>query len=134
MSGRLAMNNPWEVARIDREIYGDLEFETDSRENIIKEYADFCQAEQDIAYANNWHLTCNILVKPLICFFNGEWGSSEWRKVLTTTAADKKNTQQIKKVILDALEHYKTLNQEALDCRNGEKVVKPVWKLNEEEQ
>jgi len=25
MAGRLAMNNPWEIARIDREVYGDFE-------------------------------------------------------------------------------------------------------------
>jgi len=25
MAGRMAMNNPWEIARIDREVYGDLE-------------------------------------------------------------------------------------------------------------
>lgn len=24
MSGRLAMNSPWEIARIEREVYGDI--------------------------------------------------------------------------------------------------------------
>jgi tRNA-dihydrouridine synthase A len=45
MSGRLAMNNPWEIARIDREIFGDLDFQTETRENIILDYADFAQKE-----------------------------------------------------------------------------------------
>lgn len=36
-------------------------------------------------------------------------------------------------MILAALEHYSTLNQEALDCKNGEKVPKPTWKVAEEE-
>jgi tRNA-dihydrouridine synthase A len=41
MSGRMAMNNPWEIARIDREIYGDLSCETGTREEIIRDYARF---------------------------------------------------------------------------------------------
>ena len=42
MSGRLAMNNPWEIARVDRELYNELDFHTNTREEIIREYADFC--------------------------------------------------------------------------------------------
>jgi len=41
MSGRLAMNSPWECARIDREIYGDLESNTMNREDILIDYAEF---------------------------------------------------------------------------------------------
>lgn len=41
MSGRLAMNSPWEIARIDREIFCDLESNTQTREFIIRNYADF---------------------------------------------------------------------------------------------
>jgi tRNA-dihydrouridine synthase A len=47
MSGRMAMNTPWEVARVDRELYGDLTCETGTREQILRDYADFAQAEQD---------------------------------------------------------------------------------------
>ena len=32
MSGRLAMNTPWQVVRIDREIFGDLSRDTPSRD------------------------------------------------------------------------------------------------------
>ena len=35
MSGRMAMNTPWQLARIDREIYGDTEFTTMTREEIL---------------------------------------------------------------------------------------------------
>lgn len=35
MSGRMAMNTPWEVAKIDREVYGDTSAETMTREEIL---------------------------------------------------------------------------------------------------
>ena len=35
MSGRLAMNNPWDCARIDRDIYGDFDGATLTREEIL---------------------------------------------------------------------------------------------------
>ena len=47
MSGRLAMNNTWELAKIDREVYGDLSQDTKTREEIIREYADFVQECND---------------------------------------------------------------------------------------
>ena len=40
MSGRLAMNTPWQCARIDREIFGESS-DTMSREEIILDYANF---------------------------------------------------------------------------------------------
>ena len=45
MSGRLAMNTPWEVARIDREVFNDLSSDTLTREEILLTYADFAQVE-----------------------------------------------------------------------------------------
>ena len=35
MSGRMAMNTPWEVAKIDREIYGETETQTMTREEML---------------------------------------------------------------------------------------------------
>ena len=42
MVGYLAKKAPWECARIDREIFGDTESETQTREEIITEYAEYC--------------------------------------------------------------------------------------------
>ena len=41
MSGRLAMNNPWDIARIDRDVYGDLSQNTMTREEILL-VSDWC--------------------------------------------------------------------------------------------
>ena len=35
MSGRMAMNTPWEVAKIDREIYGETDTQTMTREEML---------------------------------------------------------------------------------------------------
>lgn len=40
MSGRMAMNTPWECAKIDREIYGE-DSNTMTREEILLNYAEF---------------------------------------------------------------------------------------------
>ena len=35
MSGRMAMNTPWECAKIDREIFGETEEDTMNREELL---------------------------------------------------------------------------------------------------
>ena len=41
MSGRMALHTPWECARVDKEIFGDREAETLTREEILLDYADY---------------------------------------------------------------------------------------------
>jgi len=73
MSGRMAMNTPWECAKLDKEIYGDEESSTMTREEILLNYADYCQIEQDKDAARGHLLSNNILVRPLITFFAAEY-------------------------------------------------------------
>ena len=40
MSGRLAMNTPWLIASIDKEVFGD-EVDSPTREEVLRAYADF---------------------------------------------------------------------------------------------
>lgn len=134
MSGRLAMNSPWEIARIDREIFCDLESNTQTREFIIRNYADFAQKEQDESIEAGWNLTNGILIRPLINLFNGEYGSGDYRKFITINSADKKNAGQCKKVILETLEYFKTINNESLQTINGKKIIKPAWRLKLDEE
>lgn len=42
MSGRMAMNTPWECAKLDKEIYGEDEASTMTREEILLDYAKYC--------------------------------------------------------------------------------------------
>ena len=39
---------------------------------------------------------------------------------------------QVSKVILECIELFRKLNEEALACRNGRKIIKPSWKLEYE--
>jgi hypothetical protein len=91
MSGRMAMNYPWDIARIDREVFGDMSCNTMTREEILRNYADFAQQEQDAAVKTGHHLTNNILIRPLINLFSGEYEGAKFRGQLTSTAADKSN-------------------------------------------
>ena len=125
MSGRMAMNNPWDVARIDREVYGDLTQNTKTREEILKEYAAWAQIEQTKSIESGYNLTNNVLVKPLINLFAGEFENRKWRRVLTELAADKKqNAGRVEWVINETIRQFGELNDEALQKRNGEKVTR----------
>ena len=68
-----------------------------------------------------------MLVKPLINMFAGEYESGKWRKVLTQKAADKSNYGQVQKVITESVQAFKELNEEALLCKNGDKVIRPAF-------
>ena len=70
MSGRLAMNTPWDIARVDREIFGDDSSELSmTREEIILNYAEFAQKEQNKDLERGIKPSNNILVKPLVYLF-----------------------------------------------------------------
>lgn len=129
MSGRMAMNTPWEVAKIDREVFGDYSQDTPSREEILIDYADFAQAEHDQAKEDGWHLSYSILVRPLINLFAGEYQGSQFRGYLTGEAAKKNSGKNIKQIILDTVKFYKEIHPEAMESRNGVKVVKPTWQI-----
>ena len=73
MSGRLAMNTPWECARIDRELFDDYSGESLTREQIILQYAEFAEEEQKKDLERGINLSNNILVKPLVFIFMDEY-------------------------------------------------------------
>ena len=92
MSGRLAMNSPWELSRIDREIYKDYSQDSLNREELLLDYAEFCSKCQDEGTAKESGKPSkafgnNVLVKPIIYLFKGEYKGSEYRTVLTEGAA-----------------------------------------------
>lgn len=114
MAGRLAMNSPWELARIDREVFGDFEFNTMTREAILRDYAEFATIEQIEAQKSGYNLTNAILIRPLIYLFNGEWAGGDWRRIITELSTQKKHGNKVRDVILEAIEQFKLLNDEAL--------------------
>jgi len=122
------MNSPWELSRIDREIYKDYSTDSINREELLIEYADFVQSCQDADTAQHGKGRAgnnNILVKPLVYLFKGEYKGSEFRAILTEGAAKKENAGNVKKVIYDALNLMRNENPEALATRNGGRIEKP---------
>ena len=94
----------------------------------------FAQKEQTKEYANGFKLTCNVLVKPIIHLFAGEYKSADWRQRLTVAAADKQNECQVGRVIVETVDFFKALNPEAMQCKHGEKIIKPAWQLEQERE
>ena len=80
MSGRLAMDKPWQCARVDREVFGDLSANTQTREEILLNYAEFCQKDVERKIKmNKTPATFTILIKPVINLFAGERDAKKWK-------------------------------------------------------
>lgn len=66
--------------------------------------------------------------------FVGEYKGSEFKKKINQMAAAKQYKGRVGDLIVDALNFYKEHNSEALATVNGEKVIKPSWLLEAQEQ
>jgi tRNA-dihydrouridine synthase len=73
MVGRMAYNTPWDLVRIDRELYGDETSHSKNREELLQEYADYCQQEQDEWQGKEEYIPNSIFVKPIINLFSHEY-------------------------------------------------------------
>lgn len=69
-----------------------------------------------------------VLVRPIINLFVGEFKGSEFRKRVNGMSCNRlegketqKYTGNIRALIHDAIEWYRTLNPDALQSRNGER-------------
>lgn len=87
MSGRMAMNTPWQLARVDQELFSDQEGPHLCRADILSRYADFAEQEQEKARTNNWVLPNNVLIRPIINLFSGEFESTKYRALIFEEAA-----------------------------------------------
>ena len=83
MVGRMAYNTPWDLVRVDRELYCDTE-DTKNREQLLtvciyinlqclQEYAEYCQQEQDEWVAKSEYIPNSLFVKPIINLFSHEY-------------------------------------------------------------
>lgn len=124
MVGRLAYDNPWELAKVDREIFGETS-DSQNREDLIRAYAEYAQKEQDEAPDLNEYIPNTLLIKPLIHLFNSEYEGGAYRKFLTEAAINKQYKGKIEEVLLDSMEYYRNINPEALVTKNGIKVLRP---------
>ena len=133
MVGRMAMNNTWEVAAMDKTFYSDMEqgpFLT--REEIMLDYAEFAQNEQTNEVARGGKLSNTIMIRPLINIFSGEFKGADFRKKMNQWATNPKYKNNVKLLILDGVEYMRQENYEALASKQGDRIWRPT-KLIEQE-
>lgn len=108
MVGRMAMNNLWEIARVDNEFFpGEDHGEKMSRGEMILDYADFAQKMQDEEAERGGKLSNVVLVRPLINLFSGEWKGADYRKNFNLNAVKPLYKGKVKQLILDEINAYK---------------------------
>ena len=120
MVGRMAYNNPWEMTKIDRELFGSTA-DSMTRDEIITQYADYAQSEQDLMRDNGFILPNTVLVKPVIHMFSNEYEGGEYRKFMSDKAIMKDYKGRVKDVLMETMDHYRKINPEAFVVRNGVK-------------
>ena len=133
MVGRMAMNNTWEIAAMDKTFYSDKEQgPLLTREEIMRDYAEFAQNEQNKEVAKGGKLSNTILIRPLINMFCGEFKGADFRKKMNQWATNAKYKNNVKQLIIDGIDYYRTINYEGLASKEGDRVWRPT-KLVEEE-
>lgn len=136
MVGRMAMNTTWEIAKIDKEFYSkdNIVEDTMNREQMILDYAEYAQKQQDYEQKKYGKSSNTIMCRPLINMFVGEYKGADFKKKLNQMAAGKTYKGRVGQLIKDALAMYKEQNPEALQTVNGVKVIKPSWILEAQEK
>eukprot|EP00347_Sterkiella_histriomuscorum_P020914 403335975 len=129
MVGRLAYNFPWALPVIDRQLFGHST-PTLTREEIILDYAEYAQREQDQGLDRGERIPNPLLVKPVINIFSGEYEGGKFRKCLSDNAIKKIYKGKVKEVLLETLEYYKEINPEGVATINGDKVIRPSYLTN----
>ena len=114
MVGRMARDNPWEVARIEKDVF---KRETFSREKLILDYAKYAEEQQETQN----HKT-SILVRPIINIFSGEMHSKKYRTILSEKAVKSEYSNKVGDLIREALEFMNQNNPDALKMTNGIRV------------
>ena len=85
------------------------------------EYGNWLQEQQD----ENPKMSNTIMVKPLVNMFAGEYMGAEFRKRLNQQANQPQYKGKVSQLIRDAVEFYRNINAEALECKNGERIRRP---------
>jgi len=131
MIGRESMNRPWMFANVDTQIFGESSNPGFTRREILTRYADYAQ-EQMTLYGANECLSCKrpppltplslslrhrekraVLLRPIINLFNGEHGSTIWRRALDREVVQTKTTT-IREAILKAMSQMPDSSLDAL--------------------
>lgn len=109
MVGRQAYTEPYFLADIDKEIFGDKTLPI-SREEILESYHHYCQRQLTLGVP--WQL----LVRPILGLFHGQPGGKRFRRFLSINRTGSKGKQA--DLLLDAL-NYRSENSETKSYRQA---------------
>mmetsp|Transcript_36796 Transcript_36796/g.33023 ORF Transcript_36796/g.33023 Transcript_36796/m.33023 type:complete len:120 (+) Transcript_36796:245-604(+) len=112
MLGRVAYENPWVLADVDRVFYGRKNLNY-SRREILEAWAEYGQH----VFEENPKTAVPNLVKPIINLFMGEKHSAKYRHYLSDPSHFKKHDSCFRDLIYGAIETFGSLNEEAIDKR-----------------
>lgn len=103
MVGREAYSNPYFIASIDRALFGELSQNTPSREQVIEQYAEYC--EQNLA--KNPHARLHHMSRHVLGLFSGQAGGKHFRRYLSEHAPKKDATAATLIQAMQQIQAYK---------------------------
>lgn len=110
MLGRVAYEDPWVLADVDRVFYKTPNVGY-SRREILEIYAEYGQHVLEEFPKT----ACPTLIKPIISLFLGEKHSKHYRQYLSDAQNVKKHKKNFRELIYGAIECFSALNPEAID-------------------
>jgi len=110
MLGRMAYENPWALADVDRVFYGKKNLGY-SRREILERWAEYGQMQME----ERPEMALPNLVKPIIHLFAGEKNNAKYRQFLSDPENFKKNKRNFRDFIYACIENYEKFNAVGLD-------------------
>ena len=71
------------------------------------------------------------MIRPLINLFSGEYKGADYRKLMNESASKPEYKHNVKQLIIDGIEYYRSVNYEALESINGDRVWRPTKQVLE---
>ena len=120
MMGREVYANPYILANVDAEIFGDESGQPISRRDVVlkmQQYIEKCIARQDDPYFKPWHVA-----RHMLGLYQGQAGGRIWRRYLSQNGTGKSPDPHL---LMNALEAVESAQQEINDY-NAQKAANNI--------
>ncbi|WP_439711732.1 tRNA dihydrouridine(20/20a) synthase DusA [Alteromonas stellipolaris] len=120
MMGREVYANPYILANVDAEIFGDESVKPISRRDVVlkmQQYIEKCIARQDDPYFKPWHAA-----RHMLGLYQGQAGGRIWRRYLSQNGTGKSPDPHL---LMNALEAVESAQQEINDY-NAQKAANNI--------
>jgi tRNA-dihydrouridine synthase A len=120
MMGREVYANPYILANVDAEIFGDESVQPISRRDVVlkmQQYIEACIARQDDPYFKPWHVA-----RHMLGLYQGQAGGRIWRRYLSQNGTGKSPDPDL---LMNALHAVESAQQEINDY-NAQKAANNI--------